>query len=857
MITFSGRQKRRFPATSKLHLFRESKPDPPKDVRIHVIDRTAKISWTIPSNIEGATYSRIIIKDSKGRDLYLKGSLTYKDILFPETSFEVANLKLCSEYSVKLQFLSPYSEITTQKFWMTNNNFTAGINQNISLSWTTSLKDFFSVLPPVKSPVIYQVQGGFLVSNNENNKYIFDNRTHDVKAIHVKVIRVNKADAGLYGTESETTGNMDGCCLLIVTDGPENVVLEPAITNINVTEGTALDPIYCIATCNPRCKYNWKQKWTGKFKSVPNKYISRQGQVIKIPAIKEESNRNLPLPDRSFYRQDWIQYTTVFCTNRAFDEFQCLTCEETALNNQTHQHYFQKRYSPKITDIWFSSGNQRKRVRTPETFSFNEEENAKMTLRVESNPDSKIMFRSSLLKIQQINKGNEYTDYTCNLPSLKCEDSGNFSILASNGIPYGDTSIVNLKIQFVPNTAKVIYSWGKPRNVPPESRTIGAKIDTVENMVLQVISFPAPTVKWVSRTGSIWKVQKDRYDYRHKIHSKIRIGSERDFGVYGIRICNQLGCIVENITLKPQDKPEAPQNFTVVTTTFRSVNISWIAGFNGGHEQTFSVQFKATDDVTWNTKNVENNDIKTGSTVYYTLDQLKPDTSYQVVVVSTNLQGQRNASLEFKTEVEPTVKSPLKSASMTPIFIGIGCGIALILIVVTSLYVFCIRRNRGSTNVLESTESNVLYAAVDKIQQKIKRRNPENENEDSNAPTNAEYASVVKPKSKSKKVHYKEDEIEKENDEYAVVDKSNKKIHYTENANVHSNQGNADLLIHQPLKTKPSGRSKNQDGLTYIEVSFTRKPKDRRRIIGAENRTNYVDIDFTRKADPLPESSDE
>ncbi|XP_071174121.1 neural cell adhesion molecule 2-like [Mytilus edulis] len=883
------------------------KPDPPKDVRIHVIGRTAKISWTIPSNIERATYSRIIITDSRGADIYLKGSSKYKDILLPETSSKIANLKLFSEYSVKLQFLSPYSEVITHKFWMTNKNVTTDINQNVALSWTTSLTGFFSALPPGRSPVIYTVQAGSLFVNFEDRKYRFEKKPQDVRAINITVIRVSAIDAGLYSTENG--GIVDGCCLLIVTTkpvkptvtiqsahpfvgenitvtcnsvvqrwpgycpshlsyhfngnkrgesnnnrltinnitkldkgtilacratdelgkrslmsdsvildpyyGPENVVLEPAIPNINVTEGTTLGPIYCIATCNPRCIYKWKQNWTGKFNIVPNEYSSKQGRGVTVPAIKRSQTGT----------------------------YRCRINHSTGDVHKTKDISVNVQYSPKITDIWFSSGNQRKRVRTPATFSFNEEENAKMTLRVESNPDSKIIFRSSLLKIQQTNKGNEYTDYTCNLSSLKCEDSGNFSILASNGIPYGDTSIVNLKIQC------------KPRNVPPESRTIGAKIDTVENIVLQVISFPTPTVTWVSRTGSIWKVQKDRYDYRHKIYSKIRIGSERDFGVYGIRICNQLGCIVENITLKPQDKPEAPQNVSVVTTTFRSVNISWIAGFNGGHEQTFSVQFKATDDVTWNTKNVENNDIKTGNTVYYTLDQLKPDTSYQVVVVSTNLQGQRNASLEFKTEVEPTVKSPLKSASMTPIFIGIGCGIALILIVVTSLYVFCIRRNRGSTN--ESTESNVLYAAVDKIQQKIKRRNPENENEDSNAPANAEYASVVKPKSKSKKVHYKEDEIEKENDEYAVVDKSNKKIHYTENANVHSNQGNADLLIHQPLKTKPSGRSKNQDGLTYIEVSFTRKPKDRRRIIGAENRTNYVDIDFTRKADPLPESSDE
>ncbi|XP_076111618.1 uncharacterized protein LOC143079875 [Mytilus galloprovincialis] len=888
------------------------KPDPPKDVRIHVIGRTAKISWTIPTNIQGARYIRIIIKDSTGANIYLSRSYKYKDILLPETNFELANLKMCSEYSVKLQFLSPSSEITTQKFWMTNNTFTAGINQNVSLTWTTSFTDFFSAIAPVKSKVIYVVTGGSLSSNYENGKYIFDKMTRDVKAINITVIRVKKTDAGLYRSEDEATKHVYGCCLLIVTAkpvkptltiqplhpfvgdnitvtcksevqrwpryfpshlsyqfyignkrrdsnnnrltmnkitkmdkgtiiscqatddrrkrssmgdvrldpyyGPENVVVEPAITNLNVTEGTTLGPLYCYATCNPGCNYNWKQKWTGTFNPVPKEYILDQGRGVRVHAINRSQT----------------------------GKYRCRVDHSIGHVHKTKDTLVNVQYSPKITDIWFSSDKQRNEVRTPAAFSFNEEEHVKMTLRVKSNPESQITFKSSFLKIQRSNKGNGYIDYTSYLPSLHCEDSGNFSILASNGIPYADTIMVNLKIHC------------KPRNVSSESRTLGAKIGSVENIVLHVISFPAPNVGWKRVTGFPWKIEKDRYDYRHKIQSKIRIRSEEDFGVYGIEICNQLGCIVENITLKPQDKPEAPQNVSVETTTFRSVNISWIAGFNGGHDQTFSVHFKATDDVTWNTKNVENNYIKTGSTVYFTLDQLKPETSYQVIVVSTNLQGQRNASLEFKTEVEPTVQSPSKSASMTPIFIGIGCGIAVILIVVTSLYVICNRRNKFSTSVAESTaESNVLYAAVDKIQQKLKRRNPENENEDSTEPANAEYASVVKPKSKSKKVHYKEDEIEKANDEYAVVDKSNKKIHYTENDNVHFNQGNADLLIHQPLKTKPSGRSKNQDGLTYIEVSFTRKPKDRRRIIGAENRTNYVDIDFTKKADPLPESSDE
>lgn len=70
-----------------------------------------------------------------------------------------------------------------------------------------------------------------------------------------------------------------------VVDGPDNVIVEPAVTIINVTEGTALGPIYCIATCNPRCIYNWEQKWTGGFNPFPNQYISNQGRGVYVPAI--------------------------------------------------------------------------------------------------------------------------------------------------------------------------------------------------------------------------------------------------------------------------------------------------------------------------------------------------------------------------------------------------------------------------------------------------------------------------------------------------------------------------------------------------------------------------------------------
>ncbi|XP_063442514.1 uncharacterized protein LOC134722818 [Mytilus trossulus] len=587
-----------------------------------------------------------------------------------------------------------------------------------------------------------------------NNRYVMNNLT---KLDNGTTISCQATD------DLGKVSNMSNTVLLDPFYGPENVAVEPSITNINITEGTTLGPLYCIATCNPECNYIWKQNMTD---------------------------------------------------------------------------------SSKVTEFWLRSNNESYGLINPPTFNFNEEVKVEMKLRVESNPDPQIMFNSTLLKIQPIHKGKQYIDYISNIPSLKCEESGNFSIQASNGIPYADTRTVNLNI------------YCKPRNATAKSGTIRTKIGTKENIVLNVTAFTAPNVTWLRETNFEWNVLNERYDYKHKLNSTIHIKTKDDFGSYGIKICNKLGCIVENITLKPQDKPEAPKNFSVKKATFQSVNISWIAGFDGGHKQTFWVKYKAKDDTKWDKKDVPSSNIKSGRTVYFTLDQLKPDTKYQVTVVSKNIKGQRNTSLDFKTEVQPTVKSPSKSASMTPIFIGIGCGFAVILMIITSVYVFFKRRHKASTS--ELAESNVLYAVVDKVQQKFKRRNMENEDSNmSNEPANAEYASVVKPKSKSKKVHYKEDEIETANDEYAVVDKSKRKINFTDDDTTYANQGDADLLIRQPSKKKPSGRSKNQDGLTYIEVSFTRKPKDRRRIIGAENRTNYVDIDFTRTADPLPETADE
>lgn len=98
-----------------------------------------------------------------------------------------------------------------------DNSFTADINENIELSWTTSMTDYFVVMSP-KFKIIYLVQGNYIISNSIMKKYIYDQMSMNVSAIKITVNRVNKADAGLYISRANSVEDMvDGCCLLIVT----------------------------------------------------------------------------------------------------------------------------------------------------------------------------------------------------------------------------------------------------------------------------------------------------------------------------------------------------------------------------------------------------------------------------------------------------------------------------------------------------------------------------------------------------------------------------------------------------------------------------------------------------------------
>lgn len=55
-------------------------------------------------------------------DLDLRSERTNTDIQFPISSFEIANLKMCSKYNVTIRFLHRprFSELTIKTFWITS-----------------------------------------------------------------------------------------------------------------------------------------------------------------------------------------------------------------------------------------------------------------------------------------------------------------------------------------------------------------------------------------------------------------------------------------------------------------------------------------------------------------------------------------------------------------------------------------------------------------------------------------------------------------------------------------------------------------------------------------------------------------
>ena len=85
-------------------------------------------------------------------------------------------------------------------------------------------------------------------------------------------------------------------------------------------------------------------------------------------------------------------------------------------------------------------------------------------------------------------------------------------------------------------------------------KIIGAQINYITNITVQLVSYPKPTVEWRTHTGRGWTVQQDGVQYKYILTSSIEVKNESDFKRYMLRIVNQLGSVDLNISLIPKGK---------------------------------------------------------------------------------------------------------------------------------------------------------------------------------------------------------------------------------------------------------------------------------------------------------------
>ena len=80
-------------------------------------------------------------------------------------------------------------------------------------------------------------------------------------------------------------------------------------------------------------------------------------------------------------------------------------------------------------------------------------------------------------------------------------------------------------------------------------RKIGAQMNSITHITVQLVSYPKPTVEWRTHTGRAWTVQQDGVQYRYILTSSIEVKNESDLKLYMLRIVNKLGSVDLNITL--------------------------------------------------------------------------------------------------------------------------------------------------------------------------------------------------------------------------------------------------------------------------------------------------------------------
>ncbi|XP_064651686.1 uncharacterized protein LOC135502658 isoform X3 [Lineus longissimus] len=229
---------------------------------------------------------------------------------------------------------------------------------------------------------------------------------------------------------------------------------------------------------------------------------------------------------------------------------------------------------------------------------------------------------------------------------VKYDDGGNYGCTATND--GGSTSdSINITVNYPP-------IWNPAL---PEVLTTTATLNRPAKFTLHVIANPVATVAtWFRYHSSTNFTALDSDFTPAKVNEttytlEIKSVKQDYFGQYKVDVTSPTGPSAFIFKLTPPGKPNPPCCLNVTMVTSKSVTLTFKAGFFGGSEQTFTVEFRESSG-SWSDAETKVADPGTDRIATVKISDLKEETGYEFRVCGKNSFGRSEYSDIAGTETD-------------------------------------------------------------------------------------------------------------------------------------------------------------------------------------------------------------
>ncbi|XP_052805975.1 hemicentin-1-like [Mya arenaria] len=204
------------------------------------------------------------------------------------------------------------------------------------------------------------------------------------------------------------------------------------------------------------------------------------------------------------------------------------------------------------------------------------------------------------------------------------------------------------------------------------------------------VAYPPPMFEWQMWNGTSYnKVYGDKYVITSSdLLTTLTILNIQvdDFGSYILNVSNGIQPnLRELFYLNPQDVPQCPINFTLLSKSTTMATVQWNGGFNGGLQQTFVLVYKKRFEAKYFTLSK----LEDKATYLYNLKltDLEEGQLYDVLLFSLNSIGSCKENISLEVETDTKIRTPNQAAVIGGLVSG-----SIVVVIVVIVLVFILRQ---------------------------------------------------------------------------------------------------------------------------------------------------------------------